>query len=143
MIAALPILTTPVKLQLLRNSQLLADSDNPGEAPTITQQSTPHRGKSRSQLLIAGLARHGVRLLKGGYLGIGEEAETAMELQEAGETVTNQMKMKRTFAQVLKEENYKALRKEQEQKRNATINPGTQPITKASLQPAKSPISCK
>ena len=40
-----------------------------------------------------------------------------MELQEAGETVTNQMKMKRTFAQVLKEENYKALRKEQEQKR--------------------------
>ena len=51
----------------------------------------------------------------GSYLGIGEEAEIAMELQEAGETVTNQMK--RTFAQVLKEENYKALRKEQEQKR--------------------------
>ena len=51
----------------------------------------------------------------GNYLGIGEEADAAMELQEAGETATNQMK--RTFAQVLKEENYKALRKEQEQKR--------------------------
>ena len=51
----------------------------------------------------------------GNYLGIGEEADTTMELQEAGETATNQMK--RTFAQVLKEENYKTLRKEQEQKR--------------------------
>ena len=50
----------------------------------------------------------------GNLRGIGEE-EVVMEEQGTSEIVSNQMK--RTFAQVLKEENYKTLRQEQEQQR--------------------------
>ena len=50
----------------------------------------------------------------GNLTGIGEEEEIAMEQQGEGEIITKQIK--RTFAQVLKEETYKTLRQEQQRK---------------------------